>query len=170
MNDTRKVAILGSTGSIGCQGLEVIAELPELEVCALAAGNNWKLLSEQILRHRPTIAAISSDPPCEMHLPDDVRLLVGESAMAEMVAACNADVVLSGVVGTAGLKAALAAIECGADLAIANKETIVAAGEIIIPAATEAGIRLLRQLWMHLTLNPAHGSGIDNETENEYKT
>jgi len=143
MKNIRKVAILGSTGSIGSQGLDVIAELPELEVCALAAGNNWKLLSEQIRLHRPGIAAISSDPPGEMNLPDGVNLLVGESAMVEMVSACDADVVLSGVMGTAGLQAALAAIESRADLAIANKETIVAAGEIIIPAAREAGIHLL---------------------------
>jgi len=143
---TKKVAILGSTGSIGRQGLEVIAAQEDLSACALAAGGNWSLLAEQARRFGAAVVAIA-DPaagePLTRALGPGVRVLAGEDAQAEMIASGGADVVLSGVVGSCGLRAALAAIAAGVDLAIANKETLVMAGRLVTEAAGAAGVALL---------------------------
>lgn len=153
MTATRRIAILGSTGSIGSQTLEVISSQPHLRACALAAGSNWELLARQARESKAEIAAIA-DPAAEAPLraelarlggPDapSVRVLAGPDAMTEMVRTCGCDVLLSGIVGSAGLAPTLAAIECGADLAIANKETLVMAGAIVMPRARKAGVRVL---------------------------
>ena len=142
----RRVAILGSTGSIGRQTLEVISCQEHLTVCALAAGNNWRLLAEQAARFSPEIIAVASSDHAEAlarEAPEGVRVLWGPEAMTELVRAARPDMVLSGVVGTAGLAPTLAAIECGSTLAIANKETLVMAGAIVIPAARSAGVDVL---------------------------
>ncbi len=149
---TRRVAILGSTGSIGSQALEVIASQPSLSVCALAAGNNWRLLLEQAREFGPEAVAIVSPESAEafrsawtdagQHAAE-VQILSGPDAMKDLIRRTRPDVVLSGVVGTAGLAPTLAAIECGATLAIANKETLVMAGAIIMPAARAAGVPVL---------------------------
>ncbi|MCJ7543487.1 MAG: 1-deoxy-D-xylulose-5-phosphate reductoisomerase [Phycisphaerae bacterium] len=142
----KRVAILGSTGSIGRQSLEVIAATDSLRACALAAGSNWQLLGEQARRFRPQIVALSNADAAERlraMLPAGVEMLAGPSAMTELVRRSRPDVVLSGVVGTAGLAPTLAAIEAGATLAIANKETLVMAGAIVMPAARKAGVAVL---------------------------
>ena len=146
----RRVAILGSTGSIGSQALEVIASQPDLCVCALAAGNNWKLLGEQARQFAPEAAALASPDSADALRAERKRsdapamdILSGPDAMVELVRKTRPDVLLSGVVGTAGLAPTMAAIECGSDLAIANKETLVMAGEIVMPAARKAGVSLL---------------------------
>ena len=147
---TRRVAILGSTGSIGSQALEVIASQPSLGVCALAAGNNWRLLWEQAREFRPEAVAITSPQSAEafsLAWADaggrGPEILSGPDAMTQLIRRTRPDVVLSGVVGTAGLAPTLAAIECGATLAIANKETLVLAGAIVMPAARAAGVPVL---------------------------
>ena len=142
----KRVAILGSTGSIGRQTLEVISEQAGLCACALAGGGNWQLLAEQARQYKPEFVALSdctSEAELKKALPDGVELLSGPDAMTEMVSRCTPDVLLSGVVGAAGLKPTLAAIACGATLAIANKETLVMAGEIVMPAARAAGVDVL---------------------------
>jgi 1-deoxy-D-xylulose-5-phosphate reductoisomerase len=142
----RRVAILGSTGSIGRQTLEVIASQEHLTVCALAAGNNWRLLAEQAARFSPEIIAVASSDhaePLAREAPDGVRIFSGPEAMTELVRAARPDVLLSGVVGTAGLAPTLEAIRCGSTLAIANKETLVMAGAIVMPAARAAGVNVL---------------------------
>ncbi len=142
----RRVAILGSTGSIGRQTLEVIASQEHLEVCALAAGNNWQLLAEQAKRFSPSVLAVASPAgaePLGREAPDGVRIFSGPEAMTELVRAARPDVLLSGVVGTAGLAPTLEAIKCGSTLAIANKETLVMAGAIVMPAARAAGVNVL---------------------------
>ncbi|GAG48217.1 unnamed protein product, partial [marine sediment metagenome] len=143
---TKRVAILGSTGSIGRQGLEVISELDGLSVCALAAGANWRLVAAQARQFGPEAVAVAEPPAGEdpaVHLPAGVELLTGASSMARLIRRTRPDVVLSGVVGIAGLDPALAAIECGSALAIANKETLVVAGGIVVPAARAAGASIL---------------------------
>jgi 1-deoxy-D-xylulose-5-phosphate reductoisomerase len=143
---TKQVAILGSTGSIGRQTLEVIASQEHLEVCALAAGNNWRLLAEQARRFSPGILAVASPEgaePLAREAPKGVRIFSGPEAMTQLIRAARPDVMLSGVVGTAGLAPTLAAIECGSTLAIANKETLVMAGAIVMPAARAAGVDVL---------------------------
>ncbi len=148
--NTRRVAILGSTGSIGSQALEVISAQPSLSVCALAAGNNWQLLAEQAKQCGPEAVAVASSEnvdalraatgTAQASAPE---ILSGPDAMTDIIRRTRPDVVLSGVVGTAGLAPTLAAIECGAALAIANKETLVMAGAIVMPAAHEAGLGVL---------------------------
>ncbi len=142
----KRVAILGSTGSIGRQSLEVIAATDSLRACALAAGSNWQLLAEQARRFRPQIVALSdahAAAQLQALLPAGVEMLAGPESMTELVHRVRPDVVLSGVVGTAGLAPTLAAIEAGASLAIANKETLVMAGAIVMPAARKAGVAVL---------------------------
>ena len=142
----KRIAILGSTGSIGRQTIEVLSQCEGLTACALAAGSNWQLLADQAKQINPEFVAIT-DPQSASHLqselPAGTELLTGPDAMTELVRRAKPDVVLSGVVGSAGLKPTLAAIELGADLAIANKETLVMAGEIVIPAARAAGVSIL---------------------------
>jgi len=144
--EPKRVAILGSTGSIGCQTLEVISGREELSAFGLAAGSNWRLLAEQAKHFGPAAVAIADGAAAgdlQAQLPSGVELLAGEEAMAELVCRLSPDVVLSGVVGAAGLSATLAAIKCGSTLAIANKETLVMAGAIVMPAARQAGVNVL---------------------------
>ena len=143
---SKRVAILGSTGSIGQQALELLDEPPALQPCGLGAGNNWERLCEQVRRYHPqavAIASVESARKIAPHLPDDVELLSGPDAMCELVRRTRPDIVLSAVVGAAGLSPTLAAIETGATLALANKETLVCAGEIVMPAARDAGVPVL---------------------------
>jgi len=142
----KRIAILGSTGSIGRQTLEVISSRDDLEACALAAGRNWRLLAAQARRFRPQVVALAEESAGEelaKELPRRTRLLTGPAAMTELVGETRPDVLLSGVVGTAGLAPTMAAIECGSRLAIANKETLVMAGAIVMPAARRAGVEVL---------------------------
>lgn len=140
------MAILGSTGSIGRQTLDVIASQPELEACALAAGSNWRLLAGQARQFSPELLAVASAEGAEAlrrELPDGPEVLSGADALTDLVRRTCPDVLLSGVVGTAGLTPTLAAIECGSTLAIANKETLVMAGAVVMPAARAAGVAVL---------------------------
>lgn len=142
----KRVAILGSTGSIGRQALEVIASQEALSVCGLSAGGNWPLLAEQARATEPELLALAEQAGCEplaAAVGPAVGVLTGPDAMAELVRRTRPDVVLSGVVGSAGLNAALEAIEVGSALAIANKETLVMAGAIVIPRARAAGVPIL---------------------------
>ena len=140
------MAILGSTGSIGRQTLEVIRASRALEVCALAARNNWRLLAEQADAVAPQAVALADEEGAknlQEALGPGVQLLSGPRAMTELVRATAPDVLVLGVVGSAGLEPTLAGIECGSALAIANKETLVMAGEIVMPAARRAGVAVL---------------------------
>ena len=142
----KRVAVLGSTGSIGRQTLEVIACQDDLCACALAAGGQWELLARQAERFAPQAVALADPAAAERvlgELPDGVDLLAGPEAMTDLVRQVRPDMILLGVVGAAGLGPTLAGIECGADLAIANKETLVLAGAVVMPAARAAGVNLL---------------------------
>jgi 1-deoxy-D-xylulose-5-phosphate reductoisomerase len=142
----KRVAILGSTGSIGRQALRVISEQESLSVCALAGGGNWRLLAEQAAAHRPQMVALadaSAAGELREAVGGQVEVLAGPKALSEIVRRSSPDVVLTGVVGTVGLEPTLAAIDCGAALAIANKETLVVAGEPVMSAARAAGVAVL---------------------------
>jgi len=143
---TKRIAILGSTGSIGRQTLEVIAEQADLSACALAAGSNWRELAEQARQFSPEMVAMADESAAEAlaeALPVGVELLAGLEAAVELVRRSRPDVVLAGMVGSAGLAPVLAAIECGATLALANKETLVMAGAVVMPAARAAGVEVI---------------------------
>jgi 1-deoxy-D-xylulose-5-phosphate reductoisomerase len=136
---------MGSTGSIGRQSLEVLEDLRGYRVCALSAGSNWQLLAQQARKFRPRYVALSDGPGRQLRsqLPEGTQLLQGPEAMTEMIRQSRPSMVISAVVGAAGLEPTLEAIEIGADIALANKETLVAAGGIVIPAAAKAGVRIL---------------------------
>jgi 1-deoxy-D-xylulose-5-phosphate reductoisomerase len=142
----RRVCVIGSTGSIGTQALDVIAENPGLEVCALAGGRNVKLLAEQVRRFAPPLVAVADGQDVSDlrgDLPGGTELLGGEDGLVELVARSKPDVLLSAVVGAVGLEPTLEGIRQGATLAIANKETLVMAGAIVMPAARAAGSEVL---------------------------
>lgn len=143
---TRCINILGSTGSIGRQSLEVIAAL-DMSVGALSAYRNARLLEEQARRFKPKLAALYDDAAArdlKVRLADtSVRVASGREGLMEAATLPEADTVLTAVVGVAGLEPTLAAIEAGKNIALANKETLVCAGELVTAAAREKGVRLL---------------------------
>lgn len=143
----RKMAILGSTGSIGESTLRVAAQFPEkVEVAALAAGKNAGLLLAQARRFRPQVVSLA-DPRDAARvrdaLPPGIRTLSGEEGLREVAAGAGADLVVSALVGAAGLAPTLAAIEAGASIALANKEVLVMAGEIVTARTLARGGELL---------------------------
>ncbi len=142
----KRIAILGSTGSVGRQALEIIAADESLSVAGLSAGANWKLLAEQAKTFDADAVAIA-DPEAAKELAsvlaEGTDLLTGPESMNDLIWQVEPDMVLTAVVGSAGLGPTLTAIKCGADLAIANKESLVMAGAIIMPAARKAGINVL---------------------------
>jgi 1-deoxy-D-xylulose-5-phosphate reductoisomerase len=143
----RRVVLLGSTGSIGGSTLKVAGELPErIEVVALAAGGNVAKLAGQAratgVRH---VAVYDASKEAELRalLPQGVEVHSGPQGLVELATLAEADMVLVAIVGTAGLMPALAAIEAGKDLAVASKEILVMAGEVITAAAARKGVALL---------------------------
>jgi 1-deoxy-D-xylulose-5-phosphate reductoisomerase len=143
----RRVVLLGSTGSIGCSTLKVARELPEeMEIVALAAGSNVVDLAAQAretgVRH---VAVYDAGKESELRalLPPGVKIHLGAEGLLELATLAEADIVLIAIVGTAGLFPALAAIEAGKDLAVASKEILVMAGEIITAAARKRGVGIL---------------------------
>jgi 1-deoxy-D-xylulose-5-phosphate reductoisomerase len=147
MKKPRNIAILGSTGSIGCSSLEVIANFPdELRVTYLTANKNIDLLQEQTRRFRPRAVVVLEESNASVlreALDGTTEVLVGEEGLQEIVCREDVDIVLSSLVGFAGLKPTLHAIEAGKDIALANKETLVVAGEIIMKKVRKHGARLL---------------------------
>jgi len=152
----KAITVLGSTGSIGTQTLAIAEEFPErFRVVALTAGNNLDLLIEQIRRHRPEVVALADGERLEElrqrleALEPSARpaqrpeLLAGSDGLCAAAAWPSADLVVTGIVGCAGLLPTLAAIGAGKDLALANKETLIAAGPVVLPALEASGSRLL---------------------------
>lgn len=142
------VAILGSTGSIGTQTLEVISANPDLfRVCVLTAYSNHSLLRQQIETFRPDFAVMTSDSAGEKFLmegiPAGLKFAVGEEALQKAAAWPAADVVVNSLVGFAGLKPSIACIDAGKTLAIANKETLVAAGDLVMKRAAQNKVRVV---------------------------
>ena len=143
----RRVALLGSTGSIGTTTLNVARAMPErIEIVALAAGNNIEKLAAQAretgVRH-VAIHDASQEKSLRALLPDGVKIHTGPEGLIEVATLADADIVLVSIVGTAGLFPALSAIQAGKDLAIASKEILVMAGEVITQAAEKNGVMLL---------------------------
>ncbi|MEP4076802.1 1-deoxy-D-xylulose-5-phosphate reductoisomerase [Haloferula sp.] len=143
----KKVVLLGSTGSIGCSTLEVAKQIPErVELVGLAANASVEKLAEQAretgVKH-VAIADASKEAELRALLPEGVILHVGNEGLIELATLAGADVVLVAIVGTAGLEPALAAIEAGKDLAVASKEILVMAGEIVTAAAEKRGVKIL---------------------------
>lgn len=143
----RKIALLGSTGSIGRQTLDVVRNHPErFEVVALTAHGSDELLLEQIEEFKPLLAVLVDEDAAsrlKARYHGNTRILAGQEALLEAATLAEADVVVTAVVGFAGLRPTIAAIRAKKDIALANKETLVAAGEIVMREAREAGVAIL---------------------------
>lgn len=144
----KKIAILGSTGSIGTQALEVVTTHPQdFKVVSLTAQNSAELLIQQAQQFLPELVVIGNEklyPEVKAalaHLP--IRIAAGEAALSEAVALPQIDLVLTALVGYAGLKPTIAAIQAGKDIALANKETLVVAGELVMQLAQQHQVKIL---------------------------
>ncbi len=139
MTNKRKISILGSTGSIGTQALEVIEKLQDkFEIIALAGGNNTELLKQQTLKFKPKYICANK----ELKI-DGIKTLHGTEGLEEICSNKENDIILVAVSGKIGLKPTLKAIENGIDIALANKETLVMAGDIVMNAAKKAGVKII---------------------------
>ena len=153
----KKISLLGSTGSIGVNTLDVIERYPEsFQVCALSAGSNVDLFARQIRKFKPALAALFDstkiDALKELVGDLDVEIVSGQEGTVSAASFSEADLVVSGVVGSAGLLPALAALKAGKNLALANKETLVIAGELVLEEAERTHTRIIPIDSEHLSL------------------
>lgn len=143
----KKIAVLGSTGSIGTQTLDVIARNTEAyEIVALAAGGNVGLLLEQVQQFRPQLVSVGSKEAAEQlrfEAPAGTTIVHGDEGLIEAAAGAGANYVVCALVGSVGLASTLAAIDVGADIGLANKETLVTAGHIVMQRVRDKGVALL---------------------------
>ncbi len=143
----RNIAILGSTGSIGTQTLEIVRKEKDLKVTALAAGRNIDLLEAQVREFKPYICScINAEDADDLRarLADtETKVYSGLDGLIEVATEPESEVLVTGIVGMIGIRPTIAAIEAGKDIALANKETLVCAGHIIMPLAASKGVRIL---------------------------
>lgn len=150
LNNVKAITLLGSTGSIGTQTLDIVESHPDrFRLVGLAAGSNVKLLIEQAQRFRPEIVGIADDTKfsalkAALSSPDyQPHLVSGTAGLAEVARYGDAESVVTGIVGCAGLLPTIAAIEAGKDIALANKETLIAGGPVVLPLVEKHKVRLL---------------------------
>lgn len=146
----KAITLVGSTGSIGTQTLDIVTQYPDqFRIVGLAAGSNVEMLAAQIRQFRPSIAAISAAeklPALQAAIKDldpQPILLGGEAGVIEVARYGDAETVVTGIVGCAGLLPTIAAIEAGKDIALANKETLIAGGPVVLPLVAKHGVKLL---------------------------
>mgnify|MGYP002510113045 CR=1 FL=1 len=143
----KKIAILGSTGSIGTQTLEVVRANGDIEVLGIAAGSNIRLLEEQIREFHPRLAAVWSEEKArelKLRVADtDTRVVSGMDGLLEVSIMADTEILVTAIVGMIGLRPTIEAIKAGKDIALANKETLVTAGHIIMPLAEENHVSIL---------------------------
>ncbi|MBE5895007.1 MAG: 1-deoxy-D-xylulose-5-phosphate reductoisomerase [Lachnospiraceae bacterium] len=143
----KRIVVLGSTGSIGTQTLEVVREQEGLKVVGLAAGSNVSLMEKQIREFMPSFAVMWSEEAAKelkLKIADlDVKVLSGMEGLVEIASMEAYDVLVTAIVGMIGIRPTIAAIKAGKDIALANKETLVTAGHIIMPLAAEKGVSIL---------------------------
>ena len=146
---TKRIAVLGSTGSIGRQTLEIAESFPgEIEVVGLAAGKNWRLLVEQVKKFRPAVVAVAGEEEAfqlrnALGAGFDVEIYSGDEGLSTLAGLSEADTVVTAVTGTVGLSPTVTAIKAGKNIALANKETLVAAGELVMLLAEKYGVNIL---------------------------
>lgn len=143
----KKIAILGSTGSIGTQTLEIVRDNPELQVVGLAAGTNIELLEKQVREFQPKLVSLQREKDCKelkTRLADlKVQIIPGMEGLLAIAEMEEAQILVTAIVGMIGIRPTIAAIKKGKDIALANKETLVTAGHIIMPLAAEMGVSIL---------------------------
>lgn len=165
------IAILGSTGSIGTQTLEVVRAQQDIKVTALSAGDNIDLLEQQIREFKPVLAAVKTEEKAKelaLRISDlDIPVLSGMDGLMALACEEKAEVLVTAIVGMLGIRPTIAAIEAGKDIALANKETLVTAGHIIMPLAKKCGVRILpvdsehSAIFQSLNGEKEHGNKID---------
>ncbi|GFI21649.1 1-deoxy-D-xylulose 5-phosphate reductoisomerase [Lachnospiraceae bacterium] len=143
----KKIAILGSTGSIGTQTLEIVRDNPDLQVVGLAAGTNVALLEKQVREFQPRLVSLESEASCKelkIKLADmDVQIIPGMEGLLAIAEMEETEILVTAIVGMIGIRPTIAAIKKGKDIALANKETLVTAGHIIMPLADKMGVSIL---------------------------
>lgn len=143
----KKIAILGSTGSIGTQTLEIVREQKDICVTALAAGKNIRLLEEQIREFRPSLVCVGDEEKAaelKRNIADlSVRVVTGMEGLVEVAVEPESEILVTAIVGMVGIRPTIAAIEAGKTIALANKETLVTAGHLIIPLAKKHKVQIL---------------------------
>jgi len=149
----KKISIIGSTGSIGTQTLEVVRASDDMQVVALSCGRNVTLLEQQIREFRPRLVSVSDESAAinlKARISDvtalgggSVRVVYGMDGLIEVAAYPDANITVTAVVGMIGVRPTLAAIEAGHDIALANKETLVTAGHLVMKAAADRGVKIL---------------------------
>ena len=141
------ISIIGSTGSIGTQTLEIVRSNPDLQVIALAAGSNVSLMEQQVREFHPMLAVMGSEEAAtdlKNRIADtDTRVSAGMEGMLELAILPQMEVLVTAIVGMIGIRPTIAAIKAGKTIALANKETLVTAGHIIMPLAKEKGVSIL---------------------------
>ena len=164
----KKIALLGSTGSIGTQTLDVVRNQGDIQVTAMAAGSNIALLEKQIREFHPSIVAVWDEKKAlelKAKVADlPVKVVSGMDGLLEAATEKEAQIVVTAVVGMIGIRPTIAAMEAGKDIALANKETLVTAGHIIMPLAEKLGVKILPVDSEHSaifqSLNGEHGNKI----------
>ena len=145
----KNISVLGSTGSIGTQTLEVVRQNPDkLKITAMSAGKNVDLFEKQVREFRPSIAVMGDEKAAaelKERISDlsGVKVFAGMDGMLEMASDPGSEIMVTAIVGMIGIRPTIAAIESGKDIALANKETLVCAGHIIMPLAKKMGIKIL---------------------------
>lgn len=143
----KNVAIIGSTGSIGTQTLEIARQNPDINICALSAGSNIELLEKQAREFRPELVGLWDEALADdlrVRLSDmQIRVVSGMEGLIEIAECPSSDILVTAIVGMIGIRPTIAAIQAGKDIALANKETLVTAGHIIMPLAKEKGVSIL---------------------------
>jgi len=170
MTNQRRIVLLGSTGSIGLNCLDVVANLPErLQIVGLSAHSNWETLLDQAERWQPrwititnpeALVAIRNSP-----IPPGCQVLFGEDGITAMVTDPETDIVVTAIVGAAGLRGTWAALEAGKTVAVANKETLVMAGPLVMDLAQKHRARVLPVDSEHSAIFQALQSGRADEVE-----
>ena len=143
----KTIAILGSTGSIGTQTLEVVRENQDIRVAGLSAGSNITLLEKQIREFHPSLAAVWDEEQAKIlagKVRDlDVKVVSGMGGLLQLAQMEESQILVTAIVGMIGIRPTIAAIQAGKDIALANKETLVTAGHLIMPMAKEKGVQIL---------------------------
>lgn len=149
----KRLSLLGSTGSIGTQTLEIVDACPDnFVVDALSAGTNSKLMAEQIRKYKPKVVSMETEEAANAvsNLIADMgtkpEVMWGPEGIVQAATVDTADTVVTGIVGAAGLQPTIEAIQCGKDIALANKETLISGGPVINPLVEKHGINMVRRL------------------------
>lgn len=164
----KRLVVLGSTGSVGRQTLDIVRQYPEdLCVVGLSAGRNVELLAQQVAEFAPQWVALGDEGPAEafraLPVASQTKLLGGSPEALCDLATADCDVVVNALLGYAGLRPTLAALQAGVDVAISNKETLVAAGEVVMAAARQSGARVLPVDSEHAALDQCLKGGAAHE-------